>query len=634
MSSDYLQEAIRIGEQLLADCEHDDHGASWTTPALNLDSSISWGKEEDLYGGVSGIVLFLIELYRQTGDKKYLKVAKEAMHWVDWYCERHPTNNYAFISGRMGVSFAYLKLHETTNEKKYLTKALRMAKGSPTFLEAPHVNDFINGFAGTTLALIHLHAATREQWVLDDIQKYVNELLQNARFDGWGLYWDSSHYEIRPLCGFSHGPSGIGFVFLELGHYFKNPTFYYVAELAFKYEDQYFDRRMGNWPDFRLDLHTSDKVREYEAAYKKGNVDALERPLYTNVWCHGAAGIGMARLRALSLIKNASYDATVKRVLKKTQHSSDRSYTLCHGKGGNVDLFIEDYLQRKNDTALGAANAAATQAIDQQKQAGKYASGLPHAITAGPEDPSLFNGIAGVGYFMLRVANPEAVPSLLVPKLNVTAELTPKHLKSSLAHIQKSLIANMLPRTLQILEQFAAMAAWKYFQDNRDVANIIESFIAFSNEFAALLPADQKRHLSDTLRLEVARIKLQRTLKSNGALYIKDKINREAAGKLLAGSDDALLGHKFHVSPVVELITQVRAVFLLKLASDGVEETQINSFCSHVLRQFTQPKSVAAAVNTIDAYYKPQTPEERQQLRQKTIAQIRGLLSYGALQTT
>jgi len=43
------------------------------------------------------------------------------------------------------------------------------------------------------------------------------------------------------LCGFSHGASGIGATFLELGYYFSNPVFYRIALDIFSHEDQYFN---------------------------------------------------------------------------------------------------------------------------------------------------------------------------------------------------------------------------------------------------------------------------------------------------------------------------------------------------------------------------------------------------------
>src|SRR5215469_13976551 len=105
MNNNYLQEAQRIGDQILKTALQNEHGIYWKTADLNqTDNSVSWIAVESLYTGTSGIALFLLELYEKTHDKKYLTTAKKAMAWVDWYCKTNPTTYYGFITGRLGVS--------------------------------------------------------------------------------------------------------------------------------------------------------------------------------------------------------------------------------------------------------------------------------------------------------------------------------------------------------------------------------------------------------------------------------------------------------------------------------------------------------------------------------------------------
>lgn len=634
MNGEYLQEAIRIGDQLLTATVRGDHGVSWKTPDLDADGAVAWGKSEDLYTGASGIALFLTALYRETADKKYLHAAVDAMSWIDWYCKQHLTDNYALISGRMGVSFTYLKLYEATSQKVFLAKALHHATGSLSFLTAPHVNDFINGISGTTLGLLHLYAATNEPWVLGYIQKYVDRLLYSAHVDKAGLYWDSYYTEVQPLCGFSHGPSGIGFVFLELGNYFNNPAFYQVADKAFAYEDQYFDKSLGNWPDFRLDMFTKSKADEFETEFKEGNTHIFEDAKDTNAWCHGAVGIGMARLRALSLYKDAAYKQDVKRALDKTVRTSSHSFTLCHGNAGNADLFLEYYLQHGDKAAQHSAVLIATRAIEQRKLEGTYASGLPYTAEDASEDLSLFNGVAGIGYFMLRIANPGTAASLLVPRLNAVAGKGSHKLTNSAADIQKKLLNSQLPQTLHNIEQYAPQAVQQYFQDTTVVSTGIASFTAFIRKVAASLPEDERQSLDGALTLDLVRIDLQQRPKNSGMLYVAEKIKQETANKLLAKSDEALFKQQFRLSSEVKLIAQHNAPLILKRTPLRVEEQHVNPFCYLVLSQFAKPVTATAALNSIEAVYKPKTPAQKQLLKEKTTTQVRELIAYCALLPT
>src|SRR5579859_6283526 len=140
MKNKYLQEAQRIGDQLLKTAlQNEEHGIYWKTADLNTsDNSVTWITVESLYTGTSGIALFLLILYQQTNDKKYLKTAEKAMQWVDWYCKSHPSTYYGFITGRLGVSYAYLRFYEITHEKSYLTKAVSLAKKNLDFLKEPY----------------------------------------------------------------------------------------------------------------------------------------------------------------------------------------------------------------------------------------------------------------------------------------------------------------------------------------------------------------------------------------------------------------------------------------------------------------------------------------------------------------
>src|SRR5699024_2674310 len=95
-------------------------------------------------------------------------------------------------------------------------------------------NDLITGVSGTLLGLLHLYNVSEKDWVLDKIAIFVNYLIKQMKHAEDGIYWDINYRHAKPLCGFAHGTSGIGYVFLELGYYFENKAFYNIAEQAFR----------------------------------------------------------------------------------------------------------------------------------------------------------------------------------------------------------------------------------------------------------------------------------------------------------------------------------------------------------------------------------------------------------------
>ncbi|MEQ8538204.1 MAG: lanthionine synthetase LanC family protein [Coleofasciculus sp. D1-CHI-01] len=52
------------------------------------------------------------------------------------------------------------------------------------------------------------------------------------------------------------------------------------------YERSLFSPGVGNWPD----------LREFETTVRSGNPGRVN---YMTAWCHGATGIGLARLRSM-----------------------------------------------------------------------------------------------------------------------------------------------------------------------------------------------------------------------------------------------------------------------------------------------------------------------------------------------
>jgi len=639
MKNNNLLEAIRIGNQLLTEAENTQHGIFWTLADLDINTNkLIWIESETVYKGTSGVALFLIELFNQTNDKKYLEGARKAMQWVEWYCKKHPTSNYSFLTGRIGVSFVYLRLYQITHKKFYLTKALAIAKDSLLFLNrSDYLNEFINGIAGTLLVLIHLHAETNETWILDYIQKYTDALLKNARFGKVGLYWDVNSFEIRPLCGFSHGSSGIGYVFLELGNYFQNSAFYYIAKQAFLYENYYFNKKTNNWPDFRLNFYNEKKRNTFENEYQKGDLKSFITSSDMNAWCHGAAGIGLSRLHAKELLNNSAYNKDIQNVHNKTVNTVLSSFTLCHGNGGNADFFIEEFLTIKNKKSLKDAQKIANNALKQKSLYGKYISGLLYDVVKYPEDPSLFNGIAGIGYFFLRLSNPHKVPSILKPKVNTFCnKKNTKLAKYTKILIKRIIFSNMFFKTLALIQEINPHKIEDYLYRDKSNLSDLDLFISFVSNLIPTMPTEHQEKLKDIFSFELKKTYMLLNTSSMGLLYIKDKLNEKQAAELMKLSNTILLKKKLKISPECELFVinhpEIKK-YLLRSTPYGVEELEINDFCYHVLKEFTNKKTLAHVVNSLKDFYLSQQTIDKKVIEDAILAQIKEAIEYTILLT-
>jgi hypothetical protein len=675
LKKDLLDEARRIGDWLLAEAETDENGMHWKTMTMDINQSISFTKSESIYSGVSGIVLFFLELFKQTQNRRYMDAAVEGIKWAVNYCKKNPSNYYAFFTGRMGVSYTLLQMHKFTREKEYLENAIAAARGCKEALEdPPGVDDLINGTSGTILGLLHLHAATGEKWILEFIDCFTRNLVDRAHHGPAGLYWDRSPQQVSGLCGFSHGAAGIGFVFLELAHYFQNEAFYFIARQAFLYERYFFNqaKKHKNWPDLRKGIYTDDDYQEHQKAFLEGNMDFFTRGSDMNAWCHGAAGIGLSRLRAWQLLETPFYKTEVQIAVDKTIltdiESSNHNplFILCHGSGGNAELFIYAYQILRDKKYLSMAEKIALNALAYHEKHNHYLAGY-RAPGAG-EDRSLFMGSAGIGYFLLRVADPFHVPSILAPTIDVT--LNPGELVYdsyypfigvSLPDLQKHLLQKDFKRSILISEKIIPGKLNAFFtghQMDSDEAgfSLVKSFVGFIEQVIPALSAKEKDVLADVFALENEKRLMDEKIKSHSLLSIKEKILAQQAEKINETDNETFKNLIFRLEEDVRLAVtdwdwresnreqwlanldrekgegeEDFHPILLKSIPLRIMETRLSPFTYTILYEFQESNPVERVIRAVLDAFESLTPEEEEMLKEKIIQQIKEALLAGIL---
>ena len=109
----------------------------------------------------------------------------------------------------------------------------------------------------------------------------------------------------RPLAGFAHGAAGIAWALLELAAVTGEERFRVAARQAIDYERSLYSPEAENWPDLRqLEISGADTEPDSDR--------------FMTAWCHGAVGIGLARLRALQHLNDPKLDDEVRIALRTT----------------------------------------------------------------------------------------------------------------------------------------------------------------------------------------------------------------------------------------------------------------------------------------------------------------------------
>ena len=144
-----------------------------------------------------------------------------------------------------------------------------------------------------------------------------------------------------------------------------------------------------------------------------------------NAWCHGAPGIGLARLCCLPYLDDVEIRTEINTALNTTlSQGFGRNHSLCHGDLGNLELLLKASQILDNPSCKTQVHRLSSIILESIEKHGCLC-GVP----LGVETPALMTGIAGIGYQLLRLAEPECIPSVLLlepPKLDSKEFSKPK----------------------------------------------------------------------------------------------------------------------------------------------------------------------------------------------------------------
>lgn len=409
-SSAFAATADAIGARLCRDALWAGTRCNWLGASMEFVDN-AWAVVQrtfgpELYNGTTGIALFLAYLFEATGERLYRTTAEGAIRQALSRLEDiNPATRAGLYTGLMGIAYTLLQMGEIFDDQEFIERALHIAE--TIIKEDPEQQelDVLAGIAGCIPALLYMHRRYPADYLLDLATRYGDRLLETARKSEHGYSWNTIEgFSQHDLTGFSHGAAGIAWSLLELFSVTQQERFLAGASRGFLYERHWFSPQHGNWPDFRS-FHTPAPEGD-------------ERLNYTTAWCHGAPGIGLSRLRAYQLTGEAIYRDeaeaalhTTAQMLHQAIYTNQGNYSLCHGNAGNAELLLYASHVLSNTDYMVMAEQVGSQGIEQhQKSAVPWACGVP----GGGETPNLLLGLAGIGYFYLRLSDPLHYPSVMI----------------------------------------------------------------------------------------------------------------------------------------------------------------------------------------------------------------------------
>jgi type 2 lantibiotic biosynthesis protein LanM len=401
----WLHEAVLLGDQLWSHARRTPSGkVIWLDPssARNPNGSIvPLGPQ--LYGGVTGVVLFLAALQHVTGEDGQREVLLEVLEPVrrpllqlasDPEGARQVPAGLGGFAGLGAYIYGFLLLGRWLGLPELRDEAAAVATLlTPERIAADEGLDVLGGCAGAVLALLHLDRATRgaSRGGATPLERAVacGEHLLDRRVsvDGRPRAWPANGQP--PACSFAHGATGIACALLRLYERTGEARFRKAAEEGLAYERLFYDSERGNW-----------------------RVPSLPEPSFITSWCHGAPGIALGRLRMLGLFDGPEDRRELRGALEATLQSPEAARDfLCCGDMGKADVLLDAYEILGEERLLAAAGRIAARVVARSRDAG----GSYRWFAPGDDrfSPSFFRGAAGVGYALLRLARPSSLPCVL-----------------------------------------------------------------------------------------------------------------------------------------------------------------------------------------------------------------------------
>jgi lantibiotic modifying enzyme len=219
----YLAAAVRAARWIRTARVETPAGYLWLTGPERPEG---FDTTPNLYTGSSGVVLFLLELARATGDKTY---REEAVAGADALIASLPAKadpeqaETGLYTGVAGIGFVLNRVFKETGDEKYRKAAVRCrdlihaaAQPAGAGIQWGVVTDIIAGASGTGLYLLDVARAMDDSASRDLAVRAGLRLVELGIPDAGGRKWRMDPTFERLMPNFSHGTAGVAYYLATL----------------------------------------------------------------------------------------------------------------------------------------------------------------------------------------------------------------------------------------------------------------------------------------------------------------------------------------------------------------------------------------------------------------------------------
>jgi len=389
------QRALSIGDSLLADARRD--GSASITWDRGYGTAMQPVRDAGLFNGRIGEAFFFAALDSIAQDRRFADAALDATATLRARIaddDDRPELVRELALGLVGcgsILYGLLRIGQWLGRPDFIDDMRKFLAAMTRAVIATDTRyDFFWGAGG----LLHGVLAVQESGeaeARDLAHALAEHLLAHRVLDpisgcrAWTTVLDV------PSAGFAHGACGIASALLRLYRIAPDARYKAAALESFALERQFRDPQSGDWPDYK------------------------NRPTHISGWCHGAPGVALARLDALPVLADNELDAVVldldSALERACRDPIGHMDSVCCGTFGRADILLESSIVLENSSLAVHAQRVVRGAIARIDQRGY---GINRDMKTGPQcAPGLWQGLAGIGYSLLRASNPARLPSLM-----------------------------------------------------------------------------------------------------------------------------------------------------------------------------------------------------------------------------
>ncbi|MEE9129992.1 MAG: lanthionine synthetase LanC family protein [Phycisphaerales bacterium] len=413
----HLQAALDTAMWLRSVAVQTEHGIAWPADPEQPDSIV-----RHLYNGTPGVILFFVELHRATGDSSHLDDAKrgsdDLLAAIPKQIQGAETSLWTGVAGQ---GFTLHQVYKATGEQRYLVGATRCvellkkharpgadAKG----VEWNDTTDIIRGSAGIGLFLLYAAREMEDPAALELAAQAGDRLVAQAKLvemdrEQHGLKWAMTDEFPRLMPNFSHGTAGVC--------YFLATLHQQLSQHAKTVDERYLNAALAGARYLLSIADTSDN----------GCVIFHHEPegegLYYLGWCHGPVGTSRLFYRLAQVtdddewmqwVTRGAHSVLSREIDAKRTPGFWNNIGQCCGSAGVASFFLHLHALTQ-DAEYAAFAQAVSQDIMQRstrvklddQQTGSKWSQAEHRVR--PEllqaQTGFMQGAAGIGLWFLQL---------------------------------------------------------------------------------------------------------------------------------------------------------------------------------------------------------------------------------------